>query len=40
MCVGGGGGEAGEFIEDTTYLINITGKILLASKFELTQIFS
>ena len=27
-------------IEDTTYLMNITDNILLALKFELTQIFS
>ena len=32
-CVGGGGGRG---VEDTTYLMNITDKILLASKFELT----
>ena len=35
---GGGGGGLG--IEDTTYLMNITNKILWALKFELTQKFS
>ena len=33
-------GEGGGVIEDTTYLMNITNKIVLALKFELTQKYS
>ena len=35
-----GVGGGGRVIKDTTYLMNLTDKILLAFKFELTQKYS